>query len=150
VTVRSGIGLDPCTEPDNPLGAGRFYTIADDGLAKPWRGADWLPSVFVNPPYGKAREPWVTRCAGAGLAGQRVVLLMPSHTDTRVFHLALSTAGAVVFIQGRIKFGALRPNRRQVAASHPSVLIGWNVDLEPCRTLGTVLSLSPGKAQVLW
>jgi phage N-6-adenine-methyltransferase len=150
-----GIGLDPCTTADNPTGAVRFYTAADDGLASPWSGPGWLPSVFVNPPYARAREPWVIRCMSAGMAGQRVVLLMPSHTDTQVFHKAISTADAMVFIRGRIKFGVWRPKDtcgalHQVAASHPSVLIGWNVDLVPCRALGTVLSLSREHAEVLF
>jgi hypothetical protein len=134
------IGLDPCTVDSNPVGAQLFYTVVDDGLSRPW-GGPWL-TVYCNPPYGKAREPWVRRCAQAGAAGQRVVLLMPAHTDTRIFHGALSTASAVCFIKGRVKFGVLRPNRRQIAASHPSVLIGWNVGLGPCRVLGTVIALS--------
>lgn len=151
IQALGGIGLDPCTTADNPTGAERFYTITEDGLASPWNAPPhWLPSVFCNPPYGKAREPWVARCMSAGMAGQRVVLLMPSHTDTQVFHEALSTASAVAFIRGRVKFGTLRPNRRQQAASHPSVLIGWNVDLAPCQALGTVLSLSRDGAGVLF
>lgn len=137
-----GIGLDPCTEPDNPTGAGRFYTIEDDGLAQPWCDDGWSPSVFVNPPYSKAREPWVLRCMDAGARGQRVVLLIPAHTDTRIFQRAMSTAEAVVFIKGRVKFGVLRANRRQEAASHPSALLGWNVDLEPCSSLGRLVPLA--------
>lgn len=136
-----GIGLDPCTEPDNPTGAQRFYTVVDDGLDQPWHGPDWLPTVYVNPPYGKAREPWVAECIAAGGRGQRVVLLIPSHTDTRTFQGALDTAVGVVFIKGRVKFGILRKNRRQEAASHPSALIGWNVDLAPCSVLGKVVAL---------
>lgn len=46
-----GIGLDPCTEPTNPTGADRYFTIDDDGLEHPWIGPNWFPSVFVNPPY---------------------------------------------------------------------------------------------------
>lgn len=42
------IGLDPCTESDNPTGAVTFFTEADDGLALPW-GSHGL--TFVNPPY---------------------------------------------------------------------------------------------------
>src|SRR5436190_18074762 len=53
------IGLDPCTEPDNPTGAMSFFTVADDGLVQPWHARHWLPSVYVNPPYSKARERWV-------------------------------------------------------------------------------------------
>lgn len=126
------IGLDPCTEPDNPTSAERFYAPPENGVTLPW-DAD---SIFINPPYGKARNLWVRRCVEAGNAGRRVVLLMPAATDTRSFQVAMATASAVVFIRGRVKFGMLRPNRRQVAASHPSALIGWNVDLRPCEHLG--------------
>lgn len=144
-----GIGLDPCTEPDNPTGADRFYTVDDDGLAQPWRHDlmrstlqdRWFPTVYCNPPYTKAREPWVEKCVDAGQAGQRVVLLIPAHTDTRLFQRAITTATTVLFIKGRVKFGVLRDNRRQEAASHPSALIGWNVDLRECAQLGYVVDV---------
>src|SRR5690625_4107952 len=75
--VRAALGgtidLDPCTEPDNPTRAERFYTVDDDGLALPW-DAD---TIYVNPPYGKAREPWVLRCIDAAKTGSGVVLLVP-------------------------------------------------------------------------
>lgn len=119
------IALDPCTEPDNPTGAETFYAPPVDGAVQPW-DAD---GIYVNPPYGKVRERWVQRCIEAGARGLRVVLLIPAHPDTRVFQQALASATSVVFIRGRVKFGILRPNRRQVAASHPSALLGWNVDL---------------------
>lgn len=125
------IGLDPCTERWNPCGALRFYTAEDDGLAQPWDD----DSIYVNPPYSKAREPWVEKCIEAGV-GSGVILLIPAATDTRIFQRALAEAHEAVFIKGRVKFGVLRPNRRQEAASHPSVLIGWNVDLAPCAHLG--------------
>ena len=130
------IGLDPCTTHDNPTFAARFYTVDDDGLSQPWHEGNWRPSVFVNPPYSKAREPWVKRCIEAGARGQRVILLIPAATDTRIWQEAASTASAIVFVKGRVKFGVLRPNRRQVAASHPSTLIGWNVRLDACAPLG--------------
>lgn len=134
-----GIGLDPCTEADNPCGAERFYTAATDGAEEPWDAE----TIYVNPPYSKARERWVKRCIEAAAAGSRVVLLMPSHTDTRLFHEAIETASHVVFIKGRVKFGILRENRRQEAASHPSCLIGWNlVDVAPLASLGAVWGLS--------
>jgi hypothetical protein len=125
------IGLDPCTFEDNPTGALRYYTITDDGLTQPWDS--W--SVFVNPPYGKAREPWVKNCITASDYA-RVILLIPAATDTRIFQKAASTATATVLLQGRVKFGTRRENRRQHAASHPSALIGWNTDLEACSSLG--------------
>jgi hypothetical protein len=140
--VRQALGgrieLDPCTLADNPVGAERFYTVEQDGLTQPWDAA----TIFVNPPYGKAREPWVERCVTAAASGSSVVLLMPSHTDTRIFQRAMKSATAVVFIRGRVKFGTLRPNRRQEAASHPSALIGWNVDMAPCVPLGHLVRLA--------
>src|SRR4051812_31309757 len=81
--VREALGeieLDPCTEPENPTGAERFYALPDDGLSLPWDAA----TIYVNPPYGKAREPWVERCIHAASEGRRVVLLMPAATDTRI------------------------------------------------------------------
>ncbi len=132
------IGLDPCATPENEVGAWTFYAPPQDGLTLPWD----YGSIYVNPPYGKAREPWVKRCIERGALGSKVVLLIPSHTDTRIFQWALSTATSVCFIKGRVKFGILRPNRRQVAASHPSALIGWYVDLVPCENLGIVVQLS--------
>lgn len=140
--VRLALGhieLDPCTEPDNPCGAERFYTPPDDGAATPWDAA----TIYVNPPYGKARERWVARCIEAGEAGSKVVLLIPSHTDTRVFHWAMQTAAGVLFIRGRVKFGLLRANRRQEAASHPSALLAWNVTLD-ATDLGTWCPLPAG------
>lgn len=128
------IGLDPCTTPENPCGAVAFCAPPQDGLALPWDAE----TIFCNPPYGKAREPWVRRCIEAGARGARVVLLIPAHTDTRIFQEAVSTVSGVLFIKGRVKFGVLRPNRRQVAASHPSALLGWNVDLSLAASLGAV------------
>lgn len=139
--VRTALGgrieLDPCTTPDNPVGADRFFALPDDGASRPWSAR----TVFCNPPYGEARVRWVRRCAEAGAAGSSVVLLIPAHTDTRIWHEAMATATSL-FIKGRVKFGVPRPNRRQVAASHPSALVGWNVDLRLADHLGTALRLS--------
>lgn len=133
-----GIDLDPCTELDNPTGAREFITPPDDGADRTWR----VRSIYVNPPYSKARERWVERCIEAAALGSLVVLLIPSHTDTRLFHRAISTASHVVFIRGRVKFGILRDNGRQEAASHPSCLICWNLpDVTPLAHLGTVWTM---------
>jgi hypothetical protein len=90
------IELDPCTTADNPVGADTFYALPDDGAALPWSAG----SVFCNPPYGEARVRWVRRCAEAGAAGSRVVLLIPAHTDTRIWHEAMDSATSLLFIKG--------------------------------------------------
>jgi hypothetical protein len=143
--VRDDLGgvifLDPCTTPENPCDAQRFYTVEDDGLAQPWHFKvdahhAYFGPTYVNPPYGKAREPWAEKCIAHGESGAPVILLMPAATDTRIFQRAAQTADAVVFVRGRVKFGTLRPNRRQHAASHPSALIGWNTTLDASAALG--------------
>jgi hypothetical protein len=131
-----GIELDPCTLASNPVGADRWYSLPHDGAALPWDAR----TIFVNPPYGKARERWVARCIEAATLGRRVVLLIPAHTDTRPFQMAAESSSHIVFIKGRVKFSVLRPNRRQVAASHPSALLCWNLpSADPLRHLGVVV-----------
>lgn len=68
--VLGGIDLDPCTEPDNPTDARVFYTAEMDGAATSWN-TPGITSIYVNPPYGKARERWVERCIEAAAGGMR-------------------------------------------------------------------------------
>lgn len=130
-----GIGLDPCTEPDNPTGASRFYCLPADGCALPWDA----PGIYCNPPYGAARDRWVERCIGEAALGARIVLLIPAHPDTRAFQKAIAACTSILFVQGRLKFAVARACGRQEAASHGSALIGFNVDLAPLAHLGVVL-----------
>lgn len=46
-----GIDLDPasCEQANRIVGAGRYFTEADDGFTKPWLAR----SVFLNPPYSR-------------------------------------------------------------------------------------------------
>jgi hypothetical protein len=119
-----GIGLDPCTEPDNPTGADRWYALPQDGATLPWDAA----TVFCNPPYGEARARWVDRCIAEGQY-RKVLLLIPAHTETKVFQRALAAATSVFFVDARLRFGVLRDNGRQEAASHGSALLGFGCDL---------------------
>ena len=127
-----GISLDPCTEPDNPTRAERFYHPPADGAILPWDA----PTVFVNPPYGEARGRWVKRCIAEG-QHRKIVLLMPASTDCLITQAALRACVSVVFIAGRLRFGLVRKNGRQEAASHGSALFGFGVDIRPLAHLGT-------------
>ncbi len=127
-----GIGLDPCTEPDNPTHARKFYCPPQDGCELPWN----VTSVFCNPPYGEARNRWVERCIEEG-HHRKVVLLIPSHTETKIFQRALLACSSVLFVRARLRFGVLRANRRQQeAASHGSALFGFGIDLSSLHELG--------------
>ena len=136
-----GIGLDPCTDPDNPTSADTFYSLPADGCALPWN-AD---TIFCNPPYGEARDRWVDRCIAEGRVGRKVVLLIPAHTETRSFQRAAEECESLLLVKARLRFGVLRENRRQEAASHGSALFGFGVDLAPLADLGTVLKRSVHK-----
>src|SRR5262245_37563148 len=135
-----GIGLDPCTESDNPTGADKFYSLPADGCSPPWDA----PSVFCNPPYGEARARWVDRCIVEGRK-RKVLLLIPSATDTQTFQRALAHAQGAIFVRGRLRFGILRENGSpgtQQAASHGSAILGYGVDVRPLVTLGVFVQSS--------
>lgn len=129
-----GIELDPCTEADNPTRATRYYTPPQDGCALPW---DAL-TIFCNPPYGEARLRWVKRCI-AESADRKIVLLIPSHTETKVSQLAMQNATSVLYVRSRLRFGIPRKSGWTEEASHGSAVYGFNVDLTPIAHLGTVL-----------
>lgn len=134
-----GIDLDPCTEPDNPTKAAQFYCLPADGCALPWDAE----TVWCNPPYGEARDRWVDRCIAEGTRRQ-VLLLIPAHTETRTFQRALQACESVLLVRSRLRFGVLRENGRQEAASHGSALFGFGVDLSPLAAMGTILRPNKG------
>ncbi len=55
--VMGGIDLDPASnlKAQSWIQATTYYSLADDGLTKPWSGRVWL-----NPPYSKTK-PWVIK-----------------------------------------------------------------------------------------
>jgi hypothetical protein len=133
-----GIGLDPCTELDNPTKAEKFYCLPSDGCALPWDKS----TVFVNPPYGEARNRWVERCIVEG-GQRRIVLLIPAATETQIFQKALRSCVSVVFCSGRLRFGVWRANgHQQEAASHGSAIFGFGADVTPLGHLGTAMGLN--------
>lgn len=132
----AAIGLDPCTEPDNPTRAERWYALPVDGLQQPWDAA----TIYVNPPYGEARRPWIRRCLELGQARRAAILLLvPADTDTALGQAVITGADAVLFVAGRLDFGTVRPNGTKWRATHASMLAGWGVDLGRAAHLGTVL-----------
>lgn len=91
--------LDPCCRPETAK-AQKFYTEADNGLAREWRG-----KVFLNPPYSKP-GPWLEKALKEIEVGNAslVVALLPVRTDTRWFHDFVKDRAEVRFVRGRISF----------------------------------------------
>lgn len=111
--------LDPATSPLAPKHAKRRFFAADDGLSKKWTGRVWL-----NPPFSDAR-PWIDRLRehGNGIA------LVFARTDAKWFIEAISNAGFVFMMLGRVRF--LRPERTPSRCPLGCVLIPFgaaNID----------------------
>jgi len=99
--------------------AKEHYTIADNGLLKPWHGRVWF-----NPPYGGPAivGPWMRRMAEHG---QGTTLIM-ARTETAIFFETVwRKATALLFIEGRLYFHHVDGTRASANAGCPSVLIAY-------------------------
>ena len=92
--------LDPCATRAKAT-CPRYFTKADNGLAQDWS----LHTAFCNPPDGRHIATWVDKCFCAAQAGARVVLLIPSRTDTRYFHDWIYNKAEVRFVRGLLRYG---------------------------------------------
>jgi site-specific DNA-methyltransferase (adenine-specific) len=122
--------LDPCATPETAKCA-RFYTEADDGLSRDWRGE----RVFLNPPSG--REIYA-RTRKARDSGALVVALLPASIDLAWWHDdVIGHAAEVRCIRGRVRFLTGGPYR--ASGFFASVIVVW-------RPTGAVLVSPAGAA----
>lgn len=96
-----GFTLDPCCEVSTAK-CYNFYTVDDNGLCQDWGGH----IVFCNPPYGKHLRKWIVKSyLESKKDATKVVMLIPSRTDTTYFHdIILPYAADIRFLRGRVKF----------------------------------------------
>lgn len=93
--------LDPCSTHENAK-CEKHFTIEENGLEQDWGGH----TVFVNPPYGREIKYWVEKAYKESLKpNTKVVMLLPSRTDTQWFHDWVYNKSKITFIKGRLKFG---------------------------------------------
>jgi phage N-6-adenine-methyltransferase len=90
--------LDPAATAENAK-APLFFTKDDDGLSQPWKGRVWL-----NPPYGTALTPWMTKARDEVARGNAdvVVCLVPARVNARWWLRAYEEATLTRFIPGRL------------------------------------------------
>jgi len=101
--VLGEIDLDPATSDhaQRIVKARRYYTAADDGLSKPWKGR-----VFLNPPYEQpACGHFIRRFIDEQKSGRltKGILLLNASTDTTWFH-SLAARYQICFTNRRIGF----------------------------------------------
>ena len=116
--------------------APRFFTIDDDALSISWV-AD---NVWLNPPYGRAMPKFVVKAVEevkANRAG-RVVCLLASRTDTRVFQdVIFPNASHIHFIKGRLKFER-KDGQTEYTANFASCFVVFDNRTEQIVTYGAV------------
>lgn len=110
--------LDPCAPFARPWDTATIhYTLADDGLSRPWAGRVWL-----NPPYGLEAALWLKRLVehGNGIA------LIFARTETAMFFdFVWGAATAVFFFSGRLHFHHVNGARAKANSGAPSCLVAY-------------------------
>jgi DNA N-6-adenine-methyltransferase Dam len=100
--------------------AREHYTIADNGLVKPWAGRVWL-----NPPYGRFIVPFMKRLASHG----RGTALVFARTDAAWFHESVfMSATGLCFIRSRVRFHLPSGARSTSSSGAASVLAAYGED----------------------
>lgn len=104
--------FDPC--PNDP----KF-----DGLELEWPKEK---VVFVNPPYTRGQiSKWVEKAYIEFINGCKIIMLIPSYTDTKYFHKYIYGKAEISFIKGRLKFKGY-----EKTASFPSMFVYWGFNNE--------------------
>jgi len=108
------ISTDPCAAENSFTDAAREIFEAEDGLETRWEG----PFAFANPPFSAAAV-WLERCFQAWATGevQTVMALVPTRTNTRVFHERCAGVADVLFMKGRPNF--VNPFQPDVSGQTP-------------------------------
>jgi phage N-6-adenine-methyltransferase len=99
--VMGAIDLDPASsETANKIvGAHKYYTAQDDGLAHHWQGRVWM-----NPPYASNLVGSFIDKLIISEDVTEAIVLVNNATDTAWFHALAAQASLIAFPKGRIRF----------------------------------------------
>lgn len=71
-----------------------------DGLS-----IEWKPVNYINPPYSrKLKESFIMKALEESKKGSICVMLIPSSTDTKIFHDIIVPNAVVILIKTRVRF----------------------------------------------
>ena len=122
-----GIDLDPasCELAQQTVKAGMYYTIADDGLAREWKGNIWL-----NPPYSKDLiSKFAEKVVVESERFAQAIVLVNNATETAWFQAMARKANAICLFSGRIKFNDKTGNPSNTPVQgQAAIYFGENVD----------------------
>ncbi len=91
LTEEHGILYDPC--PSNHLIDGLELNFPNN------------QTVFINPPYGRGKIlPWVRKAIEEWKKGCKIIMLLPSRTDQKWFHLLLKYNVKIIYFPFRLHF----------------------------------------------
>jgi len=80
-----------------------YFTEEDDSLNMDWDGIEG--NLFLNPPYGRNLKNWVGKAHEESQKRDgKIVMLIPSRTDTSYWHEHIFGTADVIFLRGRLKF----------------------------------------------
>ena len=98
------IDLDPasCAVANETVQATEYFDITANGLNQKWHGNVWLNPPYASDLIGKFADK-VTQSYKDGDIEQAIILVNNA-TETNWFYTLISTASAVVFTKGRVKF----------------------------------------------
>jgi hypothetical protein len=112
--------LDPCSPVTRPWNtAAHHIDEQTDGLISHWFGYVWM-----NPPFGKGLAKWVEKLSKHD---NGIALIPLRSTETKWFHnYVWSTASAVLFCKGRIRYWSL-DGIEKGSCPHASLFISYGI-----------------------
>jgi len=104
--VMGGIDLDPASSDyaQRTVKAKRFFTIDDNGLAKPWKGRVWMNPPYAQPEISQFSEKMVEEVCAGRVA--QAITLTNNATETGWLQGMMKLASAACFVERRIRFFA--------------------------------------------
>jgi ParB family chromosome partitioning protein len=102
--VMGAIDLDPASSAaaNRTVMATEYFSVDDDGLARPWHGRVWLNPPYAQPLMSKFAEAVVQKFKSGEIA--QACVLVNNGTETEWFQQLLKACTAVCFLEGRVRF----------------------------------------------